>query len=97
VGATLGAVPACAIALFSSIPQGVLTIAFFLVYQQLENVFIAPRVMTRSVDLSPAAVLLAALIGGTLLGFVGALMAIPTAASIKVVFQEVVYPLAEQS
>jgi predicted PurR-regulated permease PerM len=97
VGATLGAVPACAIALFNSIPQGLLVIAFFLVYQQLENVFISPRIMTKAVDISPAAVLLAALIGGSLLGFVGALMAIPTAASIKIIVQEVVYPMAERS
>jgi predicted PurR-regulated permease PerM len=97
VGATLGAIPACAIALLNSLPQGLLVIAFFLVYQQLENVLISPRIMTKAVDISPAAVLLAALIGGSLLGFVGALMAIPTAASIKIVFQEIVYPMAERS
>jgi predicted PurR-regulated permease PerM len=97
IGATLGAVPACAIALFTSIPQGVVTIAFFLVYQQLENTLISPRIMTKAVDISPAAVLLAALVGGTLLGFIGALMAIPVAASIKIIFQEVVYPMVERS
>jgi predicted PurR-regulated permease PerM len=97
IGATLGAIPACAVALLASIPQGLLAIAFFVVYQQVENVLIAPRIMTRAVDISPAAVLLAALIGGSLLGFVGALMAIPTAASIKIVFQEVVMPLADRS
>jgi predicted PurR-regulated permease PerM len=97
IGATLGAIPACAVALFNSIPQGLITIVFFVVYQQLENTLISPRVMTKAVDLSPAAVLLAALVGGSLLGFVGALMAIPAAASIKIIFQEVVYPLAERS
>ena len=97
VGATLGAIPACVVALLTSLPQGIATIAFFVVYQQLENTLISPRVMTKAVDISLAAVLLAALIGGTLLGFVGVLMAIPAAASIKIVFQEVVYPLAERS
>ncbi|CAN5761226.1 AI-2E family transporter [soil metagenome] len=97
VGATLGAIPACVIALFNSVPQAVAAIAFFVLYQQLENTLISPRVMTKAVDLSPAAVLLSALIGGSLLGFVGALMAIPTAASIKIVFQEVVFPLTERS
>jgi predicted PurR-regulated permease PerM len=53
--------------------------------------------MTRAVDISPAAVLLSALIGGSLLGFVGALMAIPTAASLKLIFQEVVLPRTEKA
>jgi predicted PurR-regulated permease PerM len=97
VGATLGAIPACAVAFFTSPVLGLVTVAFFIVYQQLDNTLISPRIMTRAVDISPAAVLLAALIGGTLLGFVGALMAIPAAASMKIVFQEVVYPLADQS
>ena len=97
IGATLGAIPACAVALLTSLPRGLIVVAFFVVYQQLENTMISPRVMTKAVDISPAAVLLAALIGATLLGFVGALMAIPAAASIKIVFQEVVYPMAERS
>ena len=97
IGATLGAIPACAVALLTSLPRGLVVVAFFVVYQQLENTMISPRVMTKAVDISPAAVLLAALIGATLLGFVGALMAIPAAASIKIVFQEVVYPMAERS
>ena len=97
IGATLGAIPACAVALFTSIPQGLVTIAFFVVYQQLENTLISPRIMTRAVDISPAAVLLAALVGGTLLGFAGALMAIPAAAALKIVLQEIVVPLAEES
>jgi predicted PurR-regulated permease PerM len=97
IGATLGAIPACAVALLTSLPRGLVVVAFFVVYQQLENTMISPRVMTKAVDLSPAAVLLAALVGATLLGFVGALMAIPAAASIKIVFQEVVYPMAERS
>ena len=97
VGATIGAVPATAVAFFNSLPQGLATIAFFVIYQQLENTLISPRIMTKAVDLSPAAVLLSALIGGSLLGFVGALMAIPAAASIKIIFQEVVLPTMERS
>ena len=92
VGATIGAVPAVIVAMFDSVGLGLGTLGYFLVYQQLENYFIHPRVMTRAVDISPAAVLLAALIGGSLLGFVGALMAIPAAASIKLVMQEILLP-----
>jgi predicted PurR-regulated permease PerM len=97
VGATLGAIPAVIVAFFTSFALGIATLIFFLIYQQVENYIIAPRVMTKAVDVSPAAVLLAALIGGSLLGFVGALMAIPAAASLKLIVQEVVVPRAEKT
>jgi predicted PurR-regulated permease PerM len=97
VGATLGAIPAVIVAFFTSLGLGIATLVFFLIYQQVENYVIAPRVMTKAVDVSPAAVLLAALIGGSLLGFVGALMAIPAAASLKLIVQEVVVPRAEKT
>ena len=95
VGATLGAIPAVIVAFFTSVPLGIATLVYFLVYQQIENYVIAPRIMTKAVDISPAAVLLAALIGGNLLGFVGALMAIPAAASIKLLVQQLYLPKAE--
>ncbi|MBK5227570.1 MAG: AI-2E family transporter [Actinobacteria bacterium] len=97
VGATLGAIPAVIVAFFTSTGLGIGTLVYFIVYQQVENYVIAPRIMTRAVDISPAAVLLSALIGGSLLGFVGALMAIPTAASLKLIFQEVVLPRTEKA
>src|SRR5207247_6328078 len=71
VGATLGAVPAVIVAFFSGLPTGIGTVIFFAIYQQVENYLVAPRVMKRAVDISPAVVILAALIGATLLGFVG--------------------------
>lgn len=92
IGATIGAIPAVIVAFLHSVPVGIATVVFFGVYQQVENYVVAPRVMRRAVDISPAAVILAALIGGTLLGFVGALLAIPTAASIKVLTQEIWIP-----
>lgn len=95
VGATLGAIPAVIVAFVDSVGLGVAVLIYFIVYQQIENYIIHPRIMTRAVDISPAAVLLAALIGGSLLGFVGALMAIPTAASIKLIVNELVYPRME--
>lgn len=95
IGATIGAIPAVIVGFVDSTTTGILVLIYFLVYQQVENYVIAPRVMTKAVDVSPAAILVAALIGGTLLGFAGALMAIPTAAAIKLIFQEVVLPRAE--
>lgn len=97
VGATLGAIPAVIVAFFDSPAQGITTLAFFAAYQQLENYVIAPRVMNKAVDVSAAAVLLAALIGASLLGFVGALMAIPAAAAIKIVANEIMLPRAERA
>ncbi|HEX2051439.1 MAG TPA: AI-2E family transporter [Actinomycetota bacterium] len=97
VGATLGAIPAVIVAFFDSTTVGIATLVYFVVYQQVENYVIAPRVMTKAVDISPAAVLLAALVGGSMLGFVGALMAIPAAASIKLVAQQVVLPRLERA
>jgi predicted PurR-regulated permease PerM len=79
----------------SGLWDGIGTVIYFAVYQQVENYFVAPRVMKRAVDISPAAVILAALIGATLLGFVGALLAIPIAASIKVLTQEIWIPRQE--
>jgi len=95
VGSTLGAIPAILVAFFTSIPLGIAVVVFYVVYQQVENYLIHPRVMRRAVEISPAAVILAALIGASLLGFVGALLAIPMAASIKVLTREVWMPRQE--
>jgi predicted PurR-regulated permease PerM len=95
VGATLGAIPATIVAFFHGIPTGIFTAIYFIVYQQVENYVVSPRVMRQAVNISAAAVLLAALIGATLLGFVGALIAIPIAASIKIIAQQVWLPRQE--
>jgi predicted PurR-regulated permease PerM len=87
IGATLGAVICVLVSVFTVDiwPESVIVLVFFIVYQQAENYLIAPRVMRNTVDMSSVAVLLAALIGGALLGLVGAIMAIPVAATIRVV------------
>jgi predicted PurR-regulated permease PerM len=90
IGATLGAVICVLAALLTTElwPATVIVAIFFVAYQQLENYVIAPRILRHTVSMSAAAVLLAALIGGTILGLVGALMAIPIAAALKVVLAE---------
>src|ERR687886_795229 len=67
------------------IVPGLLTLAYFIVYQQVENYLIVPRVMRNAVDMSSLAVLLSTIIGASLAGFAGALLAIPVAAILKVV------------
>jgi predicted PurR-regulated permease PerM len=90
IGATLGAIVCVGVSLLTSNiwPETVIVVIFFVGYQQLENYLIAPRVQKQAVSLSAAAVLLAGLIGATVLGLIGALMAIPVAAALKVIFAE---------
>ncbi|MFM7718353.1 MAG: AI-2E family transporter [Actinomycetota bacterium] len=89
VGAYLGALPAVVVAAFVSPADGLWTLVYFLVYQQVENYLIQPRVMRDAVDLSPAAVIISTLAGALLAGFAGALLALPVAATIKVVVNDV--------
>ena len=63
---------------------------FYVIYQQVENYVIYPRVMSKSVDVPGAVTVIAALVGAALLGVVGALLAIPTAAAILMLTREVV-------
>ena len=90
IGATLGAVICVLAALLTTElwPTTVIVAIFFVVYQQLENYYLAPRILRSTVSLSAPAVLLSGLIGGTVLGLIGALMAIPIAAGLKVVLGE---------
>ena len=90
VGPFLSAIPAIAVAATVSINKVVLVIIFFVLQQQLENHILVPKVMQRQVGVSPVTVIVALLIGGKLLGIVGAILAVPTAAILQVVFWEVV-------
>jgi predicted PurR-regulated permease PerM len=84
VGATLGGVMLVAIALFHSVYAAVIVAVFVLAYQQLETIWIQPRVYGRALNLPNVVVLIAAILGGALAGLFGALLAIPLAACIKV-------------
>lgn len=89
VGATLGAIIVSAIGFATSPTTGIACVIFYVVYQQVENYLIYPRVMSRSVDIPGALTIIAALVGASLLGVVGALLAIPTAASIMLLVNEI--------
>jgi predicted PurR-regulated permease PerM len=95
IGATIGAVIVCAICFATDVRTGIIAVVFYIAYQQLENYVIYPKVMSRSVEIPGALTVIAALIGGTLLGVVGALLAIPTAASILLLVKEVFLPRQE--
>jgi predicted PurR-regulated permease PerM len=83
-GATLAAIIVTTVAFLDSLPAGIVVLAFFIVYQQLENHVIQPVVYSRTVQLSPLAILIAVLIGAKLAGILGALAAIPVAGTIQV-------------
>jgi predicted PurR-regulated permease PerM len=89
IGATIGAVIVTAIGFATDPKIGLICIVFYVVYQQLENYVIYPRVMSKSVDVPGAVTVIAALMGASLLGVVGALLAIPTAAAILMLTREV--------
>ncbi len=89
IGATLGAVIVSAIGLATDVRVGIACVIFYIVYQQVENYLIYPRVMSRSVDIPGAMTVIAALVGASLLGVVGALLAIPTAAALLLLVREV--------
>ena len=88
VGPILASVPAIALAATVS-PQTALFTALYCWGQQfVENNFLVPRIMERQVGVSPVTIMIALLVGSTLLGFLGAILAVPTAAIVQVLVQE---------
>lgn len=93
VGATLGAVLITLIALYNGgWTVALIVVVYYLVYQQIENYVIAPRIMSRTVDVPGFVSVVAVIAGGALLGVLGALIAIPTAAGLLLIVREVVIP-----
>ncbi|MFG1890222.1 AI-2E family transporter [Micromonospora sp. NPDC049051] len=92
IGATLGAVIVSLVGFATDLPIGIACAVFFLIYQQVENYLIYPKIMRRSVSVNEVAALVAALLGVSLLGVVGALIAIPAVAALQLILREVVLP-----
>jgi predicted PurR-regulated permease PerM len=88
VGPILAAIPALAVAATVSWNTALLVLIFFVVQQQIENHVLVPKIMERQVGVSAVTVIIALLLGGNLLGIVGAILAVPTAAIVQVVFNE---------
>ena len=88
VGPILSAVPAIAVAATVSLDKALFVLIFCVVQQQLENHVLVPKIMSRQLGVSPATVIISLLIGGSLLGIVGAILAVPTAAILQVVAAE---------
>jgi predicted PurR-regulated permease PerM len=85
VGASLAAVVVCsAVLVFDGPGKALIMVIYFAIYQQLENHILVPVIFSRAVDVSPLVTMIALLIGVTLGGFIGALVAIPAAASAQI-------------
>lgn len=84
IGATIGAVIVITVLLFSDPTAALIFLIYFVIYQQIENNFIQPLVQSRTVALSALSVLVALILGITLLGLLGGILAIPIAGCIRV-------------
>ena len=88
IGPILGAIPALIVALFQSPWQFWAVLVAAIVIQQVENYFLVPRFMGRKVSVAPLAVFIAFMMGASILGIIGAILAVPMAAVIQVAFEE---------
>jgi predicted PurR-regulated permease PerM len=89
VGAIVSGVIITLLALTVSPTVAIITAIYYVAYQQLESYFIYPRIMQRSVDLPGSVTVIAALVGGSLMGVIGALLAVPVAAALLLLHREV--------
>jgi predicted PurR-regulated permease PerM len=92
VGSTIAGVAVAAVAWTVSWPVCVATIVFFVVFRLAEDYLLVPRIIGRAVDVPALVTVVAVLIGGAVLGIVGALVAIPVAAAIALLVAEILYP-----
>jgi predicted PurR-regulated permease PerM len=96
VGSTIAGFGVAAVALTVSLPVCIATTAFFVVFRLFEDYLLVPRIIGRVVKVPALITVVAVLIGGALLGIVGALVAIPIAAALLLLTQEVLYPRLDE-
>jgi predicted PurR-regulated permease PerM len=97
IGSTVGGAIVTLVALTVSVPVAIATLAFYIGYRLAEDYLIVPRVMGRTVQIPAIVSMISVLVGGVLLGIIGALIAIPVAASIRLVLQEVTFRRLDKS
>ena len=96
VGTVTGSAIIVLVCLFASPLTALVAAIYYLAYMQVEAYFLSPRIMNRAVSVPGAVVVIAAVAGGSLGGILGALVAIPVAASAIIVIQKVVFPRQDQ-
>ncbi len=96
VGSTIGGIIASLVALSVGLGVAIATAIFYIAYRLFEDYLLTPRVMRHTVRISPGITIIATLAGAVLLGLLGALIAIPTAAAIQLVLEEVTFPTLDR-
>jgi predicted PurR-regulated permease PerM len=92
VGTALAALVVCTVVLLESVPVGIAVVCFFIAYEVLARLVFIPRLLDASVRISPAAAVIGALAGYTMLGVIGFLISIPLVAVLTLILREVVLP-----
>ncbi len=97
IGHLIGVTIVTIIALTQSVLLALLAFSAYVIYIQIENYFVTPRIMKKTMSVPGAVTIISALIGSSLLGLIGGLLAVPVAAAIILILDEVIIPRAETS
>jgi predicted PurR-regulated permease PerM len=97
IGSTIGGAVVTLVALTVSLPIAALTLGFYVAYRLAEDYLLVPRVMGRTVQVPGVVSVVAVLVGGTLMGIIGALVAIPAAAALRLLLEEVAFHRLDDS
>jgi len=97
IGSTIGGAVVTLVALTVSLPVAIATLAFYIAYRLAEDYLLVPRIMGSTVKVPAVVSLVAVLIGGALMGIVGALVAIPVAAALRLLLDEVAFRRLDRS
>ena len=97
VGHFIGMAIVTVVSLTDSLTTALIGLGAYIVYVQIENYVITPRIMRKSLAIPGLVTIIAALLGASLLGLIGGLLAVPIAAAVLLILDEVVFPRADQS
>lgn len=97
IGSTIGGLIVALVALTVSLPVALGTVGFYVAYRLAEDYLLVPRIMGRAVQVPAVVTVVAVLVGGALLGIIGALVAIPTAAALRLWLDEVAFRRLDRS
>ena len=97
VGHFIGMSIVTVVSLTDSLTTAAIALGAYILYVQIENYVITPRIMRKSLAIPGLVTIIAALLGASLLGLVGGLLAVPIAAAVLLILDEVVFPRADQA
>jgi predicted PurR-regulated permease PerM len=97
IGHFIGASIVTLVALTDSLTTAIAALAGYVIYQQIENYLVVPRIMKRSLAIPGIVTIVAALLGSALFGLIGAILAVPMAAALLLILEEVIFPKADKS